>query len=214
MLFELNTNTMNKIKSLIIIFILSPSLFFAQTFQVVKDKNKIKQLEREVWWSKWDGHSPGWFYWLIELTQDDDYRDKDRRNMLQLLPIVWMTNQSKQQSEKEKEAVDEVAKQKLFILADLEIDYAYEMVKGDINNLRYRVGVGIQKALKVGVYPDMMNEINREYTRIEGRIYTLRKSDLTNADRQKGYESEIASFRKLIVLIDRITIAFEAINKK
>jgi hypothetical protein len=199
------------ILGLILFFILPPSVFFAQA--IVKDKNKNKQLEREVMWSEWDGHSPGWFYWTIELFQDDKYRDEDRRNMLQLVPIMVWTHYNKEKSEKEKAEVDKIAQDKLFILADMEIDYAYEMVKSDLNALRGRVGLNIQKAKTVGVYQDMIEEISREYFRIESRIYTIRKSDLTNADRQAGYQSEIESLRKLIQVTDRIIIAFEAIKK-
>jgi hypothetical protein len=50
--------------------VMTPSVFMplkAQT--IVKDENKINQLQREVWWSEWDGHTPGWFYWLIELFE-------------------------------------------------------------------------------------------------------------------------------------------------
>jgi hypothetical protein len=197
--------------SLILTLTLPPSVFYAQS--IVKDKHKNKQLEREVMWSEWDGHSPGWFYWTIELFQDDKYRDEDRRNMLQLVPIMVMTQINKEKSEKEQEYVEAVAKDKLFILADMEIDYAYEMVKSDLTTLRGRVGLTIQKAKTVGVYQDMIEEISREYFRIESRIYTLRKSDLTNADRQAGYQSEIESLRKLIQVTDRIIIAFEAIKK-
>jgi hypothetical protein len=183
----------------------------AQT--LVEDEDKNNQLQREVWWSEWDGHTPGWFYWLIELFQSDEYRDEDRRNLLQLLPTVLMVRVSKERTDKEKEYVDAVAQDKLFILADMEIDYAYELAKSELNELRSRVTNNLNKAQQIGVYAPMIREISNENQRIEGRIYALRKSDLTNADRQLGYQSEAEAFRKLIVVSSRIIIAFQSVKR-
>ena len=196
---------------IMVIMAMTPSVLEAQT--EVEDDFKNTQLQREVWWYEWDGHDPSWFYWLIELFQDDEYRDQDRRNFLQLLPTIAMTSVTKSQSEEQKKKVDKVAQDKLFILADLEIDYAYEMIKSELNEQRGRVVGQITKAQRIGVYPDMVREIGNEYERIEGRIYTIKKSDLTNADRQKGYQSEVESLRKLNVITSRIIIAFEAVKR-
>jgi hypothetical protein len=184
-----------------------------QAQALVEDEDKNNQLQREVWWSEWDGHTPGWFYWLIELFQSDEYRDEDRRNLLQLLPTVLMVRVSKERTDKEKEYVDAIAQDKLFILADMEIDYAYELAKSELNELRSRVANNLSKAQQIGVYSAMIREISNENKRIEGRIYALRKSDLTNADRQLGYQSEAEAFRKLIVVSSRIIIAFEAVKR-
>jgi hypothetical protein len=195
-------------------FVMTPSVFTPLQAQImVEDENRNNQLQREVWWSEWDGHTPSWFYWIIELFQSDEYRDEDRRNLLQLLPTLWMTKINKEQTEKEKEYVDAVAKDKLFILADMEIDYAYELAKSELNELRSRVANNISKAQQIGVYAAMIKEISNENQRIEGRIYALRKSDLTNADRQLGYQSEAEAFRKLIVVSSRIIIAFQAVKR-
>jgi Mg2+ and Co2+ transporter CorA len=194
--------------------VMTPSVFaplLAQT--TVKDENRINQLQREVWWSEWDGHTPGWFYWLIELFQSDEYRDEDRRNFLQLFVTVVMTKINKEQTEKEKEYVDAVAQDKLFILADITVDYAYELAKSELNELRNRVSNNLSKAQQIGVYAPMIREISNENQRIEGRIYALRKSDLTNADRQLGYQSEAEAFRKLIVMSSRIIIAVGSIKR-
>jgi hypothetical protein len=197
-------------------------LFFAMTASVftplqaqttVEDENRNNQLQREVWWSEWDGHTPGWFYWIIELFQSDEYRDEDRRNLLQLLPTVWVTRINKEQTEKEKEYVDAVAQDKLFILADITVDYAYELAKSELNELRNRVTNNLSKAQQIGVYAPMIREISNENQRIEGRIKALRKSDLTNADRQLGYQSEAEAFRKLIVVSSRIIIAFQSVKR-
>ena len=196
---------------IMLIMAMTPSVLDAQT--EVEDDFKNTQLQREVWWDEWDGHDPSWFYWLIELFQDDEYRDQDRRNFLQLLPTIAMTSVTKSQSEEQKKKVDKVAQDKLFILADMEIDYAYEMIKSELNEQRGRVVGQITKAQKIGVYPDMVREIGNEYERIEGRIYTIKKSDLTNADRQKGYQSEVEALRKLNVITSRIIIAFEAVKR-
>jgi hypothetical protein len=194
-----------------IFLVLTPSVLQAQ--KLVKDKNRVNQLQREVWWDEWDGHTPSWFYWLIELFQSDEYRDEDRRNLIQLLPTLWMTKISKEQTEKEKEYVDAMAQDKLFIFADITVDYAYELAKSELNELRNRVANNLSKAQKVGVYAAMLKEISNENKRIEGRIYAIRKSDLTNADRQLGYQSEAEAFRKLIVVSSRIIIAFEVVKR-
>jgi hypothetical protein len=195
-------------------FVMTPSVFTPLQAQImVEDENRNNQLQREVWWSEWDGHTSSWFYWIIELFQSDEYRDEDRRNLLQLLPTLWMTKISKEQTEKEKEYVDAVAKDKLFILADMEIDYAYELAKSELNELRSRVANNLSKAQQIGVYAPMIGEISNENQRIEGRIKALQKSDLTNADRQLGYQSEAEAFRKLIVVSSRIIIAFQAVKR-
>jgi hypothetical protein len=195
-------------------FVMTPSVFTPLQAQImVEDENRNNQLQREVWWSEWDGHTPSWFYWIIELFQSDEYRDEDRRNLLQLLPTVLMVKATKERTDKEKEYVDAVAKDKLFILADMEIDYAYELAKSELNELRSRVANNISKAQQIGVYAAMIKEISNENQRIEGRIYALRKSDLTNADRQLGYQSEAEAFRKLIVVSSRIIIAFQAVKR-
>ena len=188
-----------------------PSVLVAQT--MVEDENRNNQLQREVWWSEWDGHTPSWFYWIIELFQSDEYRDEDRRNLLQLLPTVLAVRGNKESTDKEKEYVDAVAQDKLFILADMELDYAYLMIKPELNELRTRVANNLSKAQKVGVYAAMIKEISRENQRIEGRIKALQKSDLTNADRQLGYQSEVQAFRKLIVVSSRVILAFESIKR-
>ena len=194
-----------------VIILATPSVLQAQI--EVEDDFKNTQLQREVWWDEWDGHDPSWFYWLIELFQDDEYRDQDRRNFLQLFPTIAMTGATKYQSEEQKKKVDKVAQDKLFILADLEIDYAYELIKSELNEQRGRVVGKITKARQIGVYPAMVREIGNEYERIERRIYTIKKSDLTNADRQKGYQSEVEALRKLNVVTSRIIIAFEAVKR-
>jgi hypothetical protein len=195
-------------------FVMTPSVFTPLQAQImVEDENRNNQLQREVWWSEWDGHTPSWFYWIIELFQSDEYRDEDRRNLLQLLPTVLMVKATKERTDKEKEYVDAVAKDKLFILADMEIDYAYELAKSELNELRSRVANNLNKAQQIGVYAPMIREISNENQRIEGRIYALRKSDLTNADRQLGYQSEAEAFRKLIVVSSRIIIAFQAVKR-
>ena len=188
-----------------------PSVLVAQT--MVEDENRNNQLQREVWWSEWDGHTPSWFYWIIELFQSDEYRDEDRRNLLQLLPTVLAVRGNKERTDKEKEYVDAIAQDKLFILADMELDYAYLMIKPELNELRTRVANNLSKAQKVGVYAAMIKEISKENQRIEGRIKALQKSDLTNADRQLGYQSEVEAFRKLIVVSSRVIVAFESIKR-
>jgi hypothetical protein len=197
----------------LLFLILTPTSSELHAQALVEDEDKNNQLQREVWWSEWDGHTPGWFYWLIELFQSDEYRDEDRRNLLQLLPTVLMVRVSKERTDKEKEYVDAIAQDKLFILADMEIDYAYELAKSELNELRSRVASNLSKAQKIGVYAPMLKEISNENQRIEGRIKALRKSDLSNADRQLGYQSEAEAFRKLIVVSSRIIIAFEAVKR-
>jgi hypothetical protein len=194
--------------------VMTPSVFTPlQAQTTVEDENRNNQLQREVWWSEWDGHTPSWFYWIIEVFQSDEYRDEDRRNLLQLLPTVWVTKINKEQTEKEKEYVDAVAQDKLFILADITVDYAYELAKSELNELRSRVANNLIKAQQIGVYTPMIREISNENQRIEGRIKALRKSDLTNADRQLGYQSEAEAFRKLIVVSSRIIIAFGSVKR-
>jgi hypothetical protein len=198
----------------LLFFVMTPSVFTPlQAQTTVEDENRNNQLQREVWWSEWDGHTPSWFYWIIEVFQSDEYRDEDRRNLLQLLPTVWVTKINKEQTEKEKEYVDAVAQDKLFILADITVDYAYELAKSELNELRSRVANNLIKAQQIGVYAAMIREISNENQRIEGRIKALQKSDLTNADRQLGYQSEAEAFRKLIVVSSRIIIAFQAVKR-
>lgn len=206
------------------VFIMKTLLFLAlilrglvvqsQTVMPVKDDNKRHQIEREVAWSEWDGHTPKWFYWLIELTQKDDYRDKDRRNILQLIPLMLAVRYDKDKTDEEKEDVDVWAQQEVFKLADLEIDVAYEMIKKDLNILRGHFEVALHRAIKAQAYADMIQEITNEQVRIEGRIYTLHKSDIPNVDRRDEYFNEIKAYGKLIHLTDRIAKAFELINKK
>lgn len=186
----------------------------SQTFMPVKDDNKRHQIEREVAWSEWDGHTPKWFYWLIELTQKDDYRDKDRRNILQLIPLLMAVRINQDKTDEGKEDVDKWAEQEIFKLADLEIDVAYEMIKKDLNILRGHFEVALHRAIKAQAYADMIQEITNEQVRIEGRIYTLHKSDIPNVDRRDEYFNEIHAYGKLIHLTDRIAKAFELINKK
>ncbi len=193
---------------------MNPAVFTPLQAQTeIEDENRNNQLQREVWWSEWDGHTPSWFYWLIELFQSDEYRDEDRRNLLQLLPTVLAVRGNKERTDKEKEYVDAIAQDKLFILADMELDYAYLMIKPELNELRNKVANNLSKAQKIGVYAAMIKEISNENQRIEGRIKALQKSDLTNADRQLGYQSEAEAFRKLIVVSSRIIIAFQSVKR-
>jgi len=182
----------------------------AQAVTIVEDDNKNSQIQREVLWYEWDGHSPGWFYWLYEFFQDDPYRDKDRRNIFQLLPTVAMTQISKEESDKQKKYTNAIAQDKAFILADLTVDYAYTMISSDMTAARHRAQEVIAKAQELGVYPDIVAKLIDEYVRIEGRIAALRNSDLSNADRQKGYQTEVESLRKLAVMGNRMVIVFKS----
>lgn len=195
------------------VFILSGGVVQSQTVMPVKDNNKRHQIEREVAWSEWEGHTPKWFYWLIELTQKDDYRDKDRRNILKLIPLVMAVRQTKIKTDEEKEDVDTWARQELFKLADLEIDVAYELIKKDLNILRSYFQKSLQRAIAAQTYTEMIREIKNEQVRIEGRIYTLHTSDIPNVDRREEYFKEIKSYSDLIHLTQRIAQAFELINK-
>ncbi len=189
----------------------SASHLRAQAVTIVEDDNKNSQIQREVLWTEWDGHSPGWFYWLYEFFQDDPYRDKDRRNIFQLLPTVAMTQISKKESDKQKKYTDAMAQDKAFILADLTVDYAYTMISTDMTAARNCAQEVIAKAQALGVYPDIVAKLTDEYVRIEGRITALRNSDLSNVDRQKGYQAEVESLRKLAVMGNRMVIVFKSV---
>ena len=189
----------------------SASSLLAQAITIVEDDNKNNQIQREVLWYEWDGHTPGWFYWIYELFQDDPYRDKDRRNIIQLLPTVAMTQISKEETDKQKKYTDAMAQDKAFILADLTVDYAYSMISNDMKAARNHAQEVIAKAQALGVYPDIVTKMTNEYVRIEGRITAIRNSDLSNADRQKGYQIEVESLRKLAVMGNRMVIVFKSI---
>lgn len=184
---------------------------WAQAATLIEDDNKNSQIQREVLWYEWDGHKPGWFYWIFELFQDDPYRDKDRRNILQLLPTVAMTHISKEESDKQKKYIDAMAQDKAFILADLTVDYAYTMISTDMTAARNHAQEVITHAQELGVYTDIINKMINEYVRIEGRITAIRKSDLSNADRQKGYQTEVESLRKLAAVGTRMIIVFKSV---
>jgi hypothetical protein len=194
-------------------FLLRGGNAHTQVVTVVEDKNKLHQIEREVAWSQWDGHTPKWFYWAIELFQKDNYRDKDRRNILQLLPTLVAVRFNKSETDKYKEDVEKWEKQELFKLADIEIDAAYEFIKSELNQQRAFYALSLQKAKNAGVYAEMLSEITNEQERIEGRIYVIRKSDLPNVDRREEYFNEIKAYKKLLELTLRITKIFESLKK-
>lgn len=185
----------------------------AQVAMPVKDNNKLHQIEREVAWTEWEGHTPKWFYWAIELFQKDNYRDKDRRNILQLLPTLAAVRYNQSQTEEYKKDVEAWEKQELFKLADYEIDVAYELIKKDLNQHRVIFVRILDRAKTAGVYVEMLNEITNEQSRIEGRIYVIRNSFLSNTDRREEYFNEITAYKKLIELTIRITKAFESLKK-
>ena len=179
----------------------------------VKDNDKRHQIEREVAWREWDGHTPKWFYWLIELLQKDKYRDKDRRNILQLVPTLIAVGYNKKQTDDYKGYVDTWAEQETFKLADYEIDVAYTLIKKDLIVLRGYLVKAVNRAQNAGAYTEMITEITNERDRIEGRIYTIRHSDLPNVDRREEYFAEMKQYGKLIDLTNRIARAFETIKK-
>ena len=202
------------LKSLAVMsFLLRGGTAHTQAVTIVQDDNKRHQIEREVAWSEWKGHSPKWFYWAIELFQKDNYRDKDRRNILQLLPTLVAVRFNERETQKYKEDVEKWEKQELFKLADIEIDVAYEFVKKELNECRAFYTLALQKAKNAGVYADMQTEISNEQERIEGRIYVIQNSTLTNADRREEYFNEIKAYKKLLELTMRITKIFESLKK-
>ena len=87
-------------------FLLRGVIAHTQAVTIVQDDNKRHQIEREVAWTDWNGHSPKWFYWAIELFQKDNYRDKDRRNILQLLPTLVAVRFNESETQKYKEDVE------------------------------------------------------------------------------------------------------------
>jgi hypothetical protein len=194
-------------------FLLRGVIAHTQAVTIVQDDNKRHQIEREVAWTDWDGHTPKWFYWLIELFQKDNYRDKDRRNILQLLPTLAAVRFNKSETDKYQEDVEKWEKQELFKLADYEIDVAYEFIKSEMNQQRAFYALSLQRAKNAGVYAEMQTEITNEQKRIEGRIYVIRNSTLTNADRREEYFNEIKAYKKLIELTLRITKIFESLKK-
>jgi hypothetical protein len=194
-------------------FLLRGVIAHTQAVTIVQDDNKRHQIEREVAWADWDGHSPKWFYWAIELFQKDNYRDKDRRNILQLLPTLASVRFNKSETDKYQEDVEKWEKQELFKLADYEIDVAYEFIKSDMNQQRAFYTLSLQRAKQAAVYTEMLTEITNEQERIEGRIYVIRNSTLTNTDRREEYFNEIKAYKKLIELTLRITKIFESLKK-
>jgi hypothetical protein len=206
-------------KCLIMLLILSKGLIIesgvinAQVIMPVKDENRLHQIQREVAWSEWEGHTPKWFYWVMELFQKDNYRDKDRRNILQLLPTLAALRYNESETEAYKEDVENWEKQELFKLADLEIDVAYAMIKKDLTILRGQWARTIKRAIVAGAYTEMVQEIFNERDRIEGRIYTLHESDIPNVDRREEYFNEMKAYKRLIELTNRIAKAFELVNK-
>jgi hypothetical protein len=206
-------------KCLIMLLILSKGLIMesgvinAQVIMPVKDENKLHQIQREVAWTEWEGHTPKWFYWVMELFQKDNYRDKDRRNILQLLPTLAALRYNESETETYKEDVENWEKQELFKLADLEIDVAYAMIKKDLTILRGQWAKTIKRAIVAGTYTEMVQEIFNERDRIEGRIYTLHESDIPNVDRREEYFNEMKAYKRLIELTNRIAKAFELVNK-
>ena len=185
----------------------------SQGVTIVQDDNKRHQIEREVAWTDWDGHTPKWFYWAIELFQKDNYRDKDRRNILQLLPTLAAVRFNKSETDKYQEDVEKWEKQELFKLADYELDLAYEFVKKELNECRAFYTLALQRGKNAGVYAEMQTEITNEQDRVEGRIYVIRNSTLTNADRRDEYFNEIKAYKKLIEMTIRITKIFESLKK-
>jgi hypothetical protein len=194
-------------------FLLRGVIAHTQAVTIVMDDNKRHQIEREVAWTDWNGHSPKWFYWAIELFQKDNYRDKDRRNILQLLPTLVAVRFNENETQKYKEDVEKWEKQELFKFADYEIDVAYEFIKNEMNQQRAFYALSLKKAKNAGVYAEMQTEITNEQERIEGRIYVIRNSTLTNADRREEYFNEINAYKKLIKLTIRITKIFESLKK-
>jgi hypothetical protein len=220
MIDQIQLKYLKQFKNLLILsFLLSIGLLvemgvaYSQAVTIVQDDNKRHQIEREVAWSQWEGHSPKFFYWAIELFQKDNYRDKDRRNMLQLLPTLLAVRFNERETEKYKEEVEKWEKQELFKLADYEIDLAYEFVKKELNECRAFYTLALQRAKNAGVYAEMQSEISNEQERIEGRIYVIRNSTLTNADRREEYFNEIKAYKKLIDMTIRITKIFESVKK-
>jgi hypothetical protein len=200
-------------KCLIMLLILRGVNSNAQVIMPVKDENKLHQIQREVAWSEWEGHTPKWFYWVMELFQKDNYRDKDRRNVLQLLPTLAALRYNLSETEDYKEDVETWEKQELFKLADLEIDVAYEMIKKDLTILRGQWTQTIKRAIIAGAYTEMVQEIFNERDRIEGRLYTIRESAIPNVDRREEYFNEMKAYKRLIELTNRIAKAFELVNK-
>ena len=194
-------------------FLLESEGINAQVIMPVKDQNKLHQIQREVAWSEWEGHTPKWFYWVMELFQKDNYRDKDRRNILQLLPTLAALRYNESETEAYKEDIETWEKQELFKLADLEIDVAYEMIKKDLTILRGQWTKTIKRAITAGAYTEMVQEIFNERDRIEGRLYTLHKSDIPNVDRREEYFNEMKAYKRQIELTNRIAKAFELVNK-
>jgi hypothetical protein len=200
-------------KQVLFLLILRGLAAYSQAVTIVQDNNKLHQIEREVAWTEWAGHTPKWFYWVIELFQKDNYRDKDRRNILQLLPTLAAVRFNQSETDKYKEDVEKWTQQELFKLADYEIDVAYEFIKRDMNEQRAFYALSLQRAKQAGVYWEMQTEITNEQERIEGRIYVIRKSDLPNVDRREEYFNEIKAYKKLIEMTLRITKIFESLKK-
>jgi hypothetical protein len=210
----MNTFHLKYLKNLAVMsFLLRGVIAHTQAVTIVQDDNKRHQIEREVAWSQWEGHSPKWFYWAIELFQKDNYRDKDRRNILQLLPTLVAVRFNERETQKYKEDVEKWEKQELFKLADYEIDLAYEFVKKELNECRAFYALALQRGKNAGVYAEMQTEITNEQERIEGRIYVIQNSTLTNADRREEYFNEIKAYKKLIEMTIRITKIFESVKR-
>jgi hypothetical protein len=132
---------------------------------------------------------------------------------LQLLPTLVAVRFNENETQKYKEDVEKWEKQELFKFADYEIDVAYEFIKSEMNQQRAFYALSLQKAKNAGVYVEMQTEITNEQERIEGRIYVIRNSTLTNADRREEYFNEIKAYKKLIELTLRITKIFESLKK-
>lgn len=162
---------------------------------VVKDKSKRLQMEREVI-TRWNRFEPKWYFILFHNT----YRKgDDRRNMLQLVPMLAAVRINEEEAAKEHADVGVWYDQEMFKFADRSLNKSYHLIYSNkIEELNSHIGLLHLEGTALGVPADYLLKLKHEKERINADIKLVLESyedDAIKGEQYRVYLQELQQLR-------------------
>lgn len=207
---------------LLFLMVLFPPYISAQT--IVDGKYTRLQMEREVItrWGKIkryllffqvrDNFQP---YWYFLLFHREYMMSDDKRNMLQLVPTLAFTEETKNNTIKEQEDVEEIFKQALVKGVDRITNKRWELFERDkFRELYERIDVEIQTTNSFYKLSERTKEdLVQTYLSIQDKVNIMRDSYIDDAEKGEAFRSYYNELEEYLFFLEKLNKKVKIMEK-
>lgn len=207
---------------LLFLMVLFPPYISAQT--IVDGKYTRLQMEREVItrWGKIkryllffqvrDNFQP---YWYFLLFHREYMMSDDKRNMLQLVPTLAFTEETKNNTIKEQEDVEEIFKQALVKGVDRITNKRWELFERDkFRELYERIDVEIQTTNSFYKLSERTKEdLVQTYLSIQDKVDIMRDSYIDDAEKGEAFRSYYNELEEYLFFLEKLNKKVKIMEK-